>query len=207
MQQRNCVPGQCPGTAGLGLAAAACESEHAMDLTTTTKRAALGAMMAAALGCAATVEGNGGDGSVHGDAARDTGGDHPDIPYFDTNAYDVFRDDACGGNPAPVQRAYECDPVHDTGCTMPNTACYAYIEYPMVRCGSEVYRARCFPVGTTPNGAFCRSGLECGAGAGCFVTGAMNRCLQLCALDGTEPRCPRGTVCEPSDLPDFGACQ
>lgn len=162
-------------------------------------------------GCANTVDGTGGrDASVDrrgdGAATRDLGGDVRDVPYFDIRVYDVFREDACGGARPPAQRAYECDPLAGGGCP-PGEGCYAHIEYPSVRCGSEIYRAQCFPVGTNPPGTFCRSGLECTAGSGCFVTGAMNRCLRLCRLDGTEPRCQRGTVCEPTDLPDFGACQ
>lgn len=163
------------------------------------------------LGCASTIDGTGGlDGGrdAGGDSAsrRDAPADARDVPYFDTNAYDVFREDACPGVRPPAQRAYECDPLSRTGCPV-GQGCYAFIEYPMVRCGSEIYRARCFDVGSTEPGLFCRSGTECSAGSGCFVTGAMNRCLRLCRLDGAEPRCQRGTVCEPTDLPDFGACQ
>ena len=163
-------------------------------------------------GCASTIDGTTatGDGGVSSrhDAAvvRDVGDDARDVPYFDTNAYDVFREDACPGTNPPAQRMYTCDPLGTGGCPS-GQGCYAFIEYPTVRCGSEIYRAECFDVGTTAPGEFCRSGTDCAQGSGCFVTGAMNRCLPLCALDGTEPRCPRGSVCEPTDLPDFGACQ
>lgn len=165
----------------------------------------------ATLGCASTVDGTGGldggpGGRGDGAASRDLGGDVRDIPYFDVRVYDVFREDACGGARPPAQRAYECDPIVGGGCPA-GDGCYAFIEYPSVRCGSETYRAMCFQEGSNQPGTFCRSGTECTAGAGCFVTGAMNRCLRLCRLDGTEPRCQRGTVCEPTDLPDFGACQ
>ena len=163
-----------------------------------------------ALGCASTVDGTGGadGGDPRGDAAarRDAAADARDVPYFDANAYDVYREDACPGDRPTAQRAYECDALAGAGCPA-GEGCYAFIEYPPVRCGSETYRARCFPVGAVAPGMFCRTGTECVAGAGCFVTGAMNRCLRLCRLDGAEPRCPRGTVCEPTDLPDFGACQ
>ena len=37
-------------------------------------------------------------------------------------------------------------------------------------------------------------------------TAAGNRCLALCRLNGATPLCPRGAVCEPTDLPDFGVC-
>jgi hypothetical protein len=174
-------------------------------------RRVIGLLGCFSLGCASTVDGTGGPfggGGPGADAGlrRDAAPDARDVPYFDTNAYDVFREDACPGTRPPAQREYECDPLGGEGCPA-DQGCYAYIEYPTVRCGSEIYRARCFEAGTTATGMFCRSGTECTAGAGCFVTGAMNRCLQLCRLDGAEPRCQRGTVCEPTDLPDFGACQ
>lgn len=174
-------------------------------------RRVISLLMWLSLGCASTIDGTGGpDGSVgtrDASARRDaSAADARDVPYFDTNAYDVFREDACPGVRPPAQRAYECDPLAGTGCPG-GQGCYAFIEYPSVRCGSETYRARCFEAGSTAPGMFCRSGTECAAGAGCFVTGAMNRCLRLCRLDGAEPRCRRGTVCEPTDLPDFGACQ
>lgn len=170
------------------------------------------AFIALSFGCASTVDGTGGpDGGdiTHrpdASALRDVASDARDVPYFDTNAYDVFREDACPGTNPPAQRQYDCDPL-GTGECPSGQGCYAFIEYPQVRCGSETYRAACFDVGSTPTGTFCRSGTDCAEGAGCFVTGAMNRCLRLCRLDGTEPRCQRGTVCEPTDLPDFGACQ
>lgn len=173
-------------------------------------RRVIGLWACFSLGCASTIDGTGGPdgGGAGADAGlrRDAAPDARDVPYFDTNAYDVFREDACPGTRPPAQREYECDPLGGEGC-LADQGCYAYIEYPTVRCGSEIYRARCFEAGTTATGMFCRSGTECTAGAGCFVTGAMNRCLTLCRLDGAEPRCQRGTVCEPTDLPDFGACQ
>ncbi|MDB4931310.1 MAG: uncharacterized protein JWM10_3794 [Myxococcaceae bacterium] len=163
------------------------------------------------IGCASTIDGtggpDGGPGARVDGANRDGGGaDVRDVPYFDTSAYEVFREDACPGTRPPAQRAYECDPLAGGECPA-GEGCYAFVEYPTARCGSETYRARCFEVGTTAPGEFCRGGTECAAGAGCFVTGAMNRCLRLCRLDGAEPRCQRGTVCEPTDLPDFGACE
>jgi hypothetical protein len=162
--------------------------------------------------CASTV-----DGDLSLDAGRDASrNDRPgvsrdvpdarvDVPFFDTAVYDVFRDPPCPSpRPAP-RRDYVCDPVRGTGCEV-GEGCYAFIEYPSVRCGVETYRSVCAPAGTTPAGEFCRSGNECRSGFGCFVTGAMNRCLRLCRLDGTGTPCDRGQVCEPTDLPDFGAC-
>lgn len=164
------------------------------------------------LGCASAVTPSGAEldagpiGRVDRATPRDVVDARVDVPYFDANGFDVYREDACPGpRPAPM-RAYECDPFASAGCPA-GEGCYAFIEYPTVRCGSETYRAQCFAAGTTEPGRFCTSGTDCTAGSGCFVTGAMNRCLRLCRVDGTGAECPRGTVCEPTDLPDFGACQ
>ncbi|MEZ4393879.1 MAG: hypothetical protein R3A48_22630 [Polyangiales bacterium] len=167
--------------------------------------------LALCLGCASAVSPTGGDldgGGAPNDrlGPRDVVDARIDIPYFDAPSYDIFREDACPGpRPAPM-RAYECDTFAQTGCPA-GEGCYAFIEYPSERCGSETYRARCFAAGSTAAGRFCQSGSECAPGSGCFVTGAMNRCLRLCRLDGAGEPCPRGSVCEPTDLPDFGACQ
>jgi hypothetical protein len=91
-------------------------------------------------------------------------------------------------------RAYECDPFAGAGCPA-GDGCYAFIEYPTARCGSETYRAQCFAAGTTGQGRFCQSGSECAPGSGCFITGAMNRCLRLCRLDGSGDPCPRAARC------------
>lgn len=164
------------------------------------------------LGCASAVSPTGADldagAAPRADRAapRDASDARADIPYFDTNSYDVYREDACPGpRPAPM-RDYACDPFGRGGCP-PGEGCYAFIEYPTARCGSETYRARCLPAGSAPPGRFCTSGTDCAPGSGCFVTGAMNRCLRLCRVDGSGDPCPRGAVCEPTDLPDFGACQ
>lgn len=163
------------------------------------------------LGCASAVSPTGADldgGGARADrpGARDAWDARIDIPYFDAGGFDVFREDACPGPRPPPMRAYECEPFAQTGCPA-GEGCYAFIEYPAERCGSETYRAQCFAAGTTGQGRFCQSGSECAPGSGCFITGAMNRCLRLCRLDGSGDPCPRGAVCEPTDLPDFGACQ
>lgn len=163
------------------------------------------------LGCASSVsptgdELDGGAGRSDRPGPRDIVDARIDIPYFDSVQFDIFREDACPGPRPTPMRAYECDPFSQRGCPS-GEGCYAFIEYPQARCGSETYRAQCFASGGTPQGQFCRGGSECSPGSGCFVTGAMNRCLRLCRIDGTGDPCPRGTVCEPTDLPDFGACQ
>lgn len=139
---------------------------------------------------------------------RTDGGDVPrDVRYRDVPIeYDVFREDACAPEAGMGIRMYDCDPFRPTATCPPGQACYPFIEYPEGRCGREVYRAVCLPAGTTPVDGFCTGGEACEPGSACFVTGAGNRCLRLCRLDGGEPRCPRGQVCEPTDLPDFGAC-
>jgi hypothetical protein len=172
---------------------------------------ALGACATVSAGCASRVVGDG-DGSA--DARTDAGpivrdGDDVgvDIPYRDVPIqYDVFRGDVCPGDAAPGVRMYTCDPFAAVSGCDTGMACYPWIEYPGTQCGSEIYHADCMMVGTTPVDGFCTGSGECAAGLTCFVTGSGNRCLQLCHIDGSDPQCPRGRVCEPTDLPDFGAC-
>lgn len=181
-----------------------------MHTPRTVMRATLVTVLS--LGCASAVTPTGTDldgglaARLDRAALRDGADARADIPYFDTNAYDIFREDACPGARPPPMRDYQCDPFAQRSCPA-GEGCYASIEYPTVRCGSETYRAQCLPAGSTAPGRFCTSGTQCTPGSGCFVTGAMNRCLQLCRVDTTGVPCPRGTVCEPTDLPDFGACQ
>jgi hypothetical protein len=162
-----------------------------------------------AAGCATTVDAAADD---VGEGARDDrpvaerdGGAPRDVAYFDAGAYEIFRDPPCPtARPAP-QRAYECEPLRQTGCAV-NQGCYVYVDPPAERCGVETYRARCFREGARTQGQFCAGGSECALGFSCFITGAMNRCLRLCRLDGSGAPCERGLVCQPTDLPDFGAC-
>lgn len=161
-------------------------------------------------GCASRVVGNGDGepGDARGDRAIPDGGDAGvDVPYRDVPIqYDVYREDTCPGDAAAGVRMYNCDPFAVvSGCT-DGMGCYPWIEYPATACGSEIYHADCMVVGPTPIDGFCTSGGECAGGLACFVTGSGNRCLQLCHIDGSDPQCPRGRVCEPTDLPDFGAC-
>lgn len=162
-------------------------------------------------GCAARVMGvgdgdtdgarlDGGPGAGGGDAGRDVR--YRDVPV----TYDVFREDACAPEAGAGVRMYDCDPFRPTDSCPAGQSCYPYIDYPEGRCGREVYRAVCLPAGTIPVDGFCGGGEACAPGLACFVTGAGNRCLRLCRIDGGEPSCPRGQVCEPTDLPDFGAC-
>ncbi len=161
--------------------------------------------------CAARSIGEG-DGSPD-DARADRnaigdGGDvGVDIPYRDVPiSYDVFREDRCPGDAGGAERAYSCDPwMPAVGCG-DGQGCYPWIEYPSEPCGHEIYHADCFPTGPMPVDGFCTSTTDCAAGLTCFVTGSGNRCLLLCRNDGTAPQCPKGRVCEPTDLPDFGAC-
>ncbi|MDP3278900.1 MAG: hypothetical protein Q8Q09_27155 [Deltaproteobacteria bacterium] len=118
---------------------------------------------------------------------------------------DVFREPPCPDGSTDGVRMYSCDPLTQRGCSA-GEACYPYIEYPMGRCAREIYRAECVQAGTSQPGSACEGSQSCVAGSTCFATGAGTRCLRLCRLDGTEPRCPRGAVCEPTDIPDFGAC-
>ncbi len=138
--------------------------------------------------------------------ARDAGDTGVDIPYFDTNVYDVYRGNPCPGTPPPPVRMYTCDPLNTSSCPA-GQSCYPSIDYPTMVCGVETYRTDCFPAGTSGQDTFCMFGTQCRVGFSCFVTGAMNRCLRLCRLDGRPPQCDNGTVCEISDIPDFGACQ
>lgn len=139
------------------------------------------------------------DGTT-GDAGRDVRfRDVPD-PLPDT-----YVDPPCPDGSTEGVRQYNCDPFSSRGCE-PGQACYPYIEYPMGRCAAEVYRTDCFSAGTLPVGSPCGSSGFCEPGSSCFATGAGTRCLRLCRIDGTPPQCPRGAVCEPTDLPDFGAC-
>jgi hypothetical protein len=157
-----------------------------------------------ATGCATTVnaasENLPGASDDRPAVARDGADDAADF-----DAGDTFRDPPCPTpRPAP-QRAYECDPLRQLGCAV-NQGCYVYVDPATERCGVETYRARCFREGTHGQGQFCTGGSECAVGFSCFVTGAMNRCLRLCRLDGNGTPCERGLVCQPTDLPDFGAC-
>ena len=162
-------------------------------------------------GCASRVVGEGdgapGDGRTDGMVVPDGTDVGVDIPYRDVPiTYDVFREDTCPGDAAAGERMYNCDPFNPTVGCPDGQACYPYIEYPMGVCGHEIYHADCTPVGSTPIDGFCNTGIECGPGLTCFVTGSGNRCLALCRIDGSPPQCPRGRVCEPTDDPDFGAC-
>lgn len=147
----------------------------------------------------------GADASSDARVLRDGAEAGRDVQVFDTAAYDVFRDDACPGSRPPPQRDYRCDPFAAGQCP-PGEGCYVFIEYPSQRCGSETYRSLCLSAGDVPGDGFCNRDTRCAPGFSCFVTGASNRCLQLCRLDGAPPQCPRGRVCEPTDLPDYGAC-
>ena len=176
---------------------------HARALAALTVTAAM-----VATGCAASVraEPDGGamDGSRNDGATEDAG---RDVRYRDVPAPlpDTFRDPPCPDGSTEGVRQYNCDPFASNTCG-PGEACYPFIEYPMGRCAREIYHAECVPAGTVPVGMPCGMGGACVGGAGCFATGAGTRCLQLCRIDGTAPQCPRGAVCEPTDLPDFGAC-
>ena len=156
-----------------------------------------------AAGCASTVDG----ASDRVDGAPVDNGDAGarDVAYFDASAYEIFRDPPCPDGGAAPRRVYECDPLRQTGCPV-RQGCYVYVDPPADRCGAETYRARCFGEGARTQGQFCTGGAECAVGYSCFITGAMNRCLRLCRLDGGGAPCARGLVCQPTDLPDFGAC-
>lgn len=165
-----------------------------------------------ATGCASRVVGDADDGGP--DGRRDGGAGsvdvpdaQPDVRYRDVPpAYDVFREDACTGDVGPGVRMYDCDPLRSPSGCAPGEGCYPFIEYPEGVCGREVYRAMCMMAGSGPVDSFCTTGMECAPGLTCFVTGSGNRCLRLCNTSGGEPACPRGQVCEPTDLPDIGAC-
>jgi hypothetical protein len=162
-------------------------------------------------GCASRVIGEGdgfpGDGRSDGGLVADGADTGVDIPYRDVPIqYDVYREDVCPGDASPGERQYTCDPFNPTVGCPDGQACYPWIEYPSGVCGHEIYHADCQMVGTTPIDGFCNNGIECAPGLTCFVTGSGNRCLQLCRIDGSPPQCPNGRVCEPTDLPDFGAC-
>lgn len=175
----------------------------------------------AALSCGGSVTGcasrvgfeDGGALDARSDARHplvDDGGDAADGPRLRDVpiTYDVYREDACAPEAGMGVRMYTCDPFNPyVGCPA-GEACYPFIDYPDGPCGREVYRAECRPVGTVPMDGFCGGGAEgtCAPGLTCFVTGAGNRCLTLCRIDGSGAPCPRGQVCEPTDLPDFGAC-
>ena len=161
--------------------------------------------------CASRVVGIGdgapGDGRGDGLSFTDGGEVGVDIPYRDVPIpYDVYFEDTCPSDATMGERQYTCDPFNPTVGCMAGTACYPYIEYPTGVCGHEIYHADCAAVGTTPIDGFCNDGIECAAGETCFVTGSGNRCLALCRIDGSGTPCPRGRVCEPTDIPDFGAC-
>lgn len=166
-------------------------------------------VLIAALGCASTLDGDRADAassardatatSAPPDALALTAADAPAAPY---DAWDL---DACpGGRPPPLRR-YRCDAFAPRACANGYT-CRPFIDPPTVPCGAETYRTECFVNGPVPAGGPCRLGTDCAAGTGCFTTAAGNRCLALCRLNGATPLCPRGAVCEPTDLPDFGVC-
>jgi hypothetical protein len=175
--------------------------------TSVRSRALWLALSVALGGCAASVRADrdGGDGGALEDGA--TGDVGRDVRYRDVPdpQPDTFRDPPCPDGSTQGIRQYNCDPFANSGCG-PGEACYPYIEYPMGRCAAEIYHADCIQAGTVPVGMPCGNGAACVGGAACFATGAGTRCLQLCRIDGTPPQCPRGAVCEPTDLPDFGAC-
>jgi len=146
------------------------------------------------------------DGRADAAGNRDVADAARDVSYRDTLAYDAYREDACNPDARSTMRVFECDPFRPTvGCPA-GEGCYASVTYPDGPCGREVYGARCIAAGAVPANGFCMGSTECQPGHGCFVTGSGNRCLRLCRIDGGEPSCLRGQVCEPTDLPDFGAC-
>jgi len=128
------------------------------------------------------------------------------LAYEDAGwSYDTYAADVCPlGRPPPL-RQYRCDPFAARACAR-GYSCRPFIDPPTVACGSETYRAECFLDGRVALGGACRLGTDCEAGTSCFSTAATNRCLRLCRLDGADPTCPRGSVCEPTDLPNIGAC-
>lgn len=169
--------------------------------------AALVIALVTASGCAASVSPNRSDGSIDGDPNGPVGDAGRDVRFRDVPdpLPDAFREPPCPDGSTEGVRMYTCDPFTNSGCGA-GTACYPFIEYPMGRCAREIYRSECVPSGTQPVGSPCEGSNACVAGSSCFATGAGTRCLKLCRIDGGEPRCPRGSVCEPTDLPDFGAC-
>lgn len=172
------------------------------------RAASLFAAFALTAGCAASVSPNRNDGgALDGDPNNPPGDAGRDVRFRDVPdpLPDAFREPPCPDGSTEGVRMYTCDPFTNRGCSA-GTACYPFIEYPMGRCAREIYRAECVAAGSQPVGSPCEGSNACVAGSSCFATGAGTRCLRLCRIDGGEPRCPRGSVCEPTDLPDFGAC-
>ncbi len=161
-----------------------------------------------ATGCASTLDGGSAEVAQGRPDAATADGDVP-APLGDaavvTGGYDVFAADVCPGGRPPALRQYRCDPFAERACPRGYT-CRPFVDPPTVACGAETYRAECFVDGRVAVGGFCQLGTDCAADTACFTTAAANRCLRLCRLDGTAPACPRGTVCEPTDLPNIGAC-
>jgi hypothetical protein len=173
----------------------------------TMARAAL-LLLASLNACAASVAADRDGGAMDGARSDGATGDvGRDVRYRDVPdpLPDTFTDPPCPDGSTEGVRQYNCDPFSSSGCG-PGEACYPYIEYPMGRCAAEIYHADCIPAGTVPVGSPCGRSGACEPGSSCFATGAGTRCLRLCRIDGTAPQCPRGAVCEPTDLPDFGAC-
>jgi hypothetical protein len=159
-------------------------------------------------GCAASVGGDRDGGRMDGSSALDGAFDAGrDVRFRDVPSPppDSFREEPCPDGSTDGVRMYTCDPFTNRGCSA-GTGCYPFVEYTTGRCAREIYRAECVPAGTVPTGSPCEGSSGCVPGSACFATGAGTRCLRLCRIDGTEPRCQRGSVCEPTDLPDFGAC-
>lgn len=173
------------------------------------------ALVSSAASCGqAIAPADAGDAAPRPDGARSesatpipgTDADTRDVRYRDVPVDpDPFREDACPEPPPPL-RQYDCDPTRLPSQCPAGQGCYPWVEYPGDRCGQLVYHATCLEAGTVPLMGLCGGGAACGPGLTCFGTPTGNRCLRLCRLDGTGDACPRGQVCEPTDLADYGAC-
>lgn len=120
---------------------------------------------------------------------------------------DAFVDRTCGADASTGSGMFqrECDPFDDTTCA-PDEACQAAAIPPREPCGEELFVTFCARAGSGQQGDDCLGEQSCAAGFSCVVTGAGTQCARNCDLGGGEPSCPRGNLCQATDVPGYGAC-
>lgn len=134
------------------------------------------------------------DGSTRRDASTLPDGDPP------------FVEPTCPDTPRPPPTV-ECDafaPQGASGCPK-GQGCFPFVQYPDGACDSEQYGAMCAPAGTGTQGTACDGATSCSAGFACVISGSGTQCVKLCELTKSGT-CPDGFVCEPVDVPGYGAC-
>lgn len=145
--------------------------------------------------------GEGGEGAVSSSSGPGGGADVD----AGKDVLEEYIDPGCPDT-GPSITDFRCDPYNQSsGHCAPGEGCFIYVRYPREPCGQEIYGSYCAPAGPGRQGDPCSTGVDCGAGLVCVVTGAGTQCVELCPLTGDDG-CAPGFVCEAIDVEGFGGC-